>query len=98
MILKSNSLPINFSMHPDHAAISNSLITFIKENLLAENINITSETSFESLGLDSFSIIEIILFIERKFGLELPDRALTKENVYSASALALCVQQYLSQK
>ena len=85
-------------MNPDHAAISNSLIIFIKENLLAENVNITAETPFESLGLDSFSIIEIVLFIERKFGLELPDGALTKENVYSASSLARCVQYYLSQK
>lgn len=75
--------------------ISEELIFFIKSGLVDENVTVTADTPFESLGLDSFSIIEIILFIERKFGITLPDKELNKSNLFSASTLARCVQDHL---
>ena len=81
-------------MNSDFESISQALINFIKENLLAENISIDENTSFESLGLDSFSIIEIVLFIERKFGIELSDNDLTKENMHSVHTVSKCIQKY----
>ena len=85
-------------MQTDLSSIKSSLVDFIKENLAADGVIFTFETPLEQLGLDSFSIIEIVLFIERTYNLELPDNALTKENVYSVDALSKCVHQYLSEK
>lgn len=79
----------------DQNAIRDSLCGFIKENLVADGVTVKGDTSLTELGLDSFSIIEIVLFIERKYGLTLPDEALSQENIQSASTLAKCVQQYL---
>ena len=76
---------------------SNTLIEFIKTNLVAEGVEVTPETPFEKLGLDSFSIIEIILFIERKYGVTISDKELNKENLYSVSSLAKCVQNHNAQ-
>ncbi len=75
--------------------VSEELIVFIKSNLVDEFVTVTADTPFEKLGLDSFSIIEIILFIERKFGLTLPDKELTKTNLFSVATLAGCVQNHL---
>jgi len=83
-------------MNSDSTSVSSALIIFIKDNLLAENISIDENTSFESLGLDSFSIIEIVLFIERKFGVELSDNDLTKENMHSVHSVTKCIQKYLN--
>ncbi len=75
--------------------ITQELVAFIKSELVDEHVTVTVDTPFESLGLDSFSIIEIILFIERKFGVTLPDKELNKSNLFSASTLAECVQNHL---
>ena len=62
---------------------------------MAEGVAVEADTSLTKLGLDSFSIIEIVLFVERQYGLTLPDEALSQENIQSASTLAKCVQQHL---
>ncbi|MDT0386042.1 acyl carrier protein [Streptomyces dubilierae] len=37
---------------------------------------LTGETTFESLGLDSLSVMELVVAAEEEFGLVLPDRAM----------------------
>ena len=79
----------------DQTEICESLCGFIQANLVANGVEVKGETSLTQLGLDSFSIIEIVLFVERQYGLTLPDEALSQENIQSASTLAKCVQQHL---
>lgn len=83
---------------PELDSISTALCQFVRENLVAPGVDIQPGTPLDALGLDSFSLIEIILFIERKYQLSLPDEALTKENLHTAAALAACVQVYLEQR
>ena len=82
----------------DQNSISESLCQFIQTNLVADGVSVVPNTSLTELGLDSFTIIEIVLFIERKYGLTLPDEALSQENIQSAHTLAGCVERYLSEK
>lgn len=79
----------------DQNEICESLCGFIQANLVADGVRVEGDTSLTKLGLDSFSIIEIVLFVERQYGLTLPDEALSQENIQSASTIAKCVQQYL---
>ncbi len=69
------------------------MLEFIRTNLVAEGVTVAPETPFESLGLDSFSLIEIILFIERTHGITLPDHELNKQNLHSVETLAKCVEK-----
>ncbi len=69
------------------------ICAFIQTNLVDASVKVDQDTSFEKLGLDSFSIIEIILFIERRYGISLPDKDLTKDNLFSATALAKCIER-----
>ncbi len=71
--------------------IEKALCEFIRRELVAPEVNIEAATPLDSVGLDSFSYIEIILFIERKFGIQLPDTALTKSNLYSVATITKCV-------
>jgi acyl carrier protein len=70
------------------------LCKFISENILAGEISVEPETILSDIGVDSFSIIEIILFIERKFGVSIPHESLTPENFVSVNALVECMNQY----
>lgn len=68
------------------------LCRFILENILDENVSILPDTNFKDVGIDSYSIIEIILFIERKFGIIIPDDQLNPDNLKSVQSLAICAK------
>ena len=75
--------------------IENALLQFLKSAILAEEVVIESRADLRSLGVDSFSIVEIILFIERKFGLVIPDDQLKPEHFSSVESIAALVLKEL---
>lgn len=76
--------------------ISDELIAFIENDILDVGLKISKDTAFADAGLDSMSIIQLILFIERKFGLAIPDTHLLPENLVSVNTLAKCSYTLLS--
>ncbi len=51
------------------------------------DIAVESSDEFNSVGLDSIRIIEIIVAIEEKFNVEIPDEFLTLESIGSVDKL-----------
>jgi acyl carrier protein len=76
--------------------IATALCVYIKGNIVDTALIFDAETSFSSIGIDSLSIIELVLFIERKFNVVLPEEELIPENFQSAKSLALCTYRYLN--
>lgn len=68
---------------------------YIEKNILAEGVVIDAATDLKQAGIDSFSTVEIILFIERKFGVSIPDEKLVPQNFKTLDALAATVQELL---
>jgi acyl carrier protein len=81
-------------MKTDLEIVKKELCGFISENILAGEVSVQADTILSDIGVDSFSIIEIILFIERKFGVAIPHESLTPENFVSVNALAECMNEY----
>jgi len=75
--------------------ICNELISYVKSNITDNSISILKETPFNQIGLDSSSIIELILFIERKFNVSIPEADLVPDNLKSVEALAQCTYKYI---
>ena len=75
----------------DNNQIEADIIHFLESNILHENIKIPSDKHLRELGIDSFSIVEIILFIERKYGSIIPDNQLLPENFKTVQAIAKLV-------
>lgn len=71
--------------------IETDIITFLVNNIVAPNTVITATTILRDIGIDSFSIVEIILFIERKYGVVIPDDKLIPENFRTIQALSVIV-------
>ena len=65
---------------------------YIQQNILAETVHIDAVTNLKQAGIDSFSTVEIILFIERKFGVSIPDEKLIPDNFKTLQSLAETVQ------
>lgn len=69
---------------------------YIEKNILAEVVTIDADTELKKAGIDSFSTVEIILFIERKFGVAIPDDQLLPENFKTLRSLALTVTKLMN--
>lgn len=83
------------STNIDVGTIGNELMKFIQANILAEDVVITHQTVLSEIGIDSYSIVEIILFIERKYGVVIPDEMLVPENFRTIAVLAATTQKLL---
>ena len=68
---------------------------YIENNILAEAVQIDATTNLKQAGIDSFSTVEIILFIERRFGISIPDEKLLPENFKTLQTLAAIVQELM---
>jgi acyl carrier protein len=79
----------------DTGIIIEEIKNYIRKNILAETVPLDAETNLKQAGVDSFSTVEIILFIERKFGVSIPDEKLLPENFKTLQALAATVQELL---
>ena len=76
--------------------IESNIITFLVNNIVAPNTIITNTTVLRDIGIDSFSIVEIILFIERKYGVVIPDDKLVPENFRTIQALSVIVKTLIN--
>jgi len=68
---------------------------YIEKNILSADVKIDASTDLKQAGIDSFSTVEIILFIERQYGVTIPDEKLIPGNFRTLQALAATVQELL---
>ena len=68
---------------------------YIENNILAAAVQIDADTNLKQVGIDSFSTVEIILFIERKFGVSIPDEKLIPDNFKTLQSLAAIVLELM---
>ncbi len=80
-------------MSVDSGKISEMMIQFLKANVLAEGIEISANTPFTELGIDSVTVIELVMHIDDEFGIDIPPSDLTEENMASVAALANCAMR-----
>ena len=68
---------------------------YIEKNILSADVKIDASTNLQQAGIDSFSTVEIILFIERQYGVMIPDDKLIPDNFKTLKALSATVQSLL---
>ncbi|MBL0055631.1 MAG: acyl carrier protein [Chitinophagaceae bacterium] len=81
----------------DQQQIINDIRQYIETNILSGDIKINADTVLQDAGIDSFSIVEIILFIERKYGVAITDDKLVPENFRTLESLSLTVLELMKQ-
>lgn len=79
----------------DSHTITAEIKKYIQNNILAENIQLDATTDLKQAGIDSFSTVEIILFIERRFGVAIPDEKLVPENFKTLQSLSATVLELM---
>lgn len=70
------------------SAIEAELLGFLRREIFAPEAVVTSETDLVAAGFDSMSLVRLLLFIETKYGLWIPESKITNEALLNPSALA----------
>ena len=69
--------------------LAGELLSFIRLRILADNTDFSADTPLQKVGIDSVSLLEILLYLERQFDIFIADESLTPENISSVRRLAL---------
>lgn len=81
------------SLSIDPTTIAVQLGQFARENFVAEGADFDEHSSLAEAGIDSFALVEMLLFCERVFGVRVPLSHLTRANLASVTTLACCVSE-----
>lgn len=77
----------------DEQQIISELKEFIESDILDSAVKLEPDSRFQTAGIDSFSIVEIILFIQQRYQISIPDDQLVPENFSTLRYLARLVLQ-----
>jgi acyl carrier protein len=79
---------------PDPSVVKKELLTLIGERLLVLPENFGTQDDLQEAGLDSMAIIQLLVLLEEKYDVSLPDAALSIENFRSAEMLTKLLQKH----
>jgi acyl carrier protein len=75
--------------------VEEALLEFVRANILAPGVSVNAGDTLKDIGVDSYSVIEMVLFIERRFQVTLPEEKLLPANLKSVEALARCTVEMM---
>jgi acyl carrier protein len=77
----------------DPKIIAEQLCQFARKNYVADGADFNEHSPLAKAGIDSFALVELLLYCERTFGVRVPDSHLTGSNLTSVATLANCVAE-----
>ena len=77
----------------DPKKIAAKLCQFARNNFVAEGQEFDENSPLSQAGIDSFALVELLLFCERDIGVRVPDSHLTGANLASMASLANCIAE-----
>jgi acyl carrier protein len=77
----------------DPKIISAQLCEFARTNFVADGAEFDEHSPLAKAGIDSFALVELLLYCERVIGVRVPDSHLTGTNLASMATLADCIAE-----
>jgi acyl carrier protein len=77
----------------DPKTITEQLCQFARTNFVADGAEFDEHTPLAKAGIDSFALVELLLFSERALGVRVPPSHMTGSNLASVSSLACCIAE-----
>ena len=68
--------------------IEGELIGFLRREVFAESMDVDRDADLVELGFDSMSLVRLLLFVEKKFGIWISEEEIANASIISVSALA----------
>ena len=77
----------------DPKTIAAQLCQFARTNFVADGAEFDENSPLAKAGIDSFALVELLLYCERVIGVRVPDSHLTGTNLTSMATLANCIAE-----
>lgn len=73
--------------------ISSSVSDYLKKRFLAKEVVFDPAQKFADFGIDSMTVVELVMYIEEEFSIVIPADQLTGDNLSSLETLSNCAVQ-----
>lgn len=73
--------------------LESALLGLVREKLFDGGRALTGSTDLFAAGLDSMGIMQLMILIEERFGVRIPESAVTRENFTTVASLAAMVRR-----
>lgn len=68
--------------------IQEQLVFFLQNEIFDSSVQIGADTDLFETGFDSFSLVKLIVFIEKKYNLQIPEEKLTEETLRDVNRIS----------
>ena len=82
----------------DAQEIETQLLAFLRREIFAPEMVITTETNLVAAGFDSISLVRLLLFVETTYGLWIPEKEITSDALQNLHCLAATVARLLNER
>lgn len=62
-----------------------------------ETVDVTMDTNLREIGVDSITLMQLIVLIEEKYGIEIEDDDIVEDNWETISRIMSTVEKYINQ-
>jgi acyl carrier protein len=74
------------------------LLEFLRGGIFSAQTDVTEETDLIGSGFDSLSLVSLLVFIEKTYGLWIPQSEITEINLKNTGSLAAVVVRLLNER
>ena len=75
---------------PDEEILINALLAYSREQIFDDSFEIQADDLLSDTGIDSHNLLDLVIFLEREFDINISDADLTANNLASISSIAKC--------
>lgn len=68
--------------------IKEHLVSFLQNEIFDSSIRIEADTDLFETGFDSFSLVRLLVFIEKKYNLQIPEEKLTEDTLRDVNRIS----------
>jgi acyl carrier protein len=80
------------------AQIQARLLEFLRQGIFSPQTVVTEETDLVANGFDSLSLVSLLQFIEKEFGLWLPENEINEATLKNVRTLAAVIARLLHER
>lgn len=73
--------------------IETAILDFVRKEIYDPSMDINVDTHLIDAGLDSFSLLRILVFVEKQFGLLFPEEEINEERMRSVQNISRLVHE-----
>ncbi len=78
--------------------IQTKLIDFLRGGIFSSQVEVDENTDLIANGFDSMSLVSLLVFIEKTYGIWIPESEITDTNLKNTRALAAVVLRVLNEQ